>query len=152
MNHRLREEGINMVCINMVEVDVMDTVEEHFHSMNHGPEVEGMDTGMGENRAVELEVVEREPEGVVLARHWIGDGAVRHRRTLQEWEELVNRGVQKVNPRLQIRTPVVVRHDVECRRVKKRVKMLWKRCEMSLNHGGIYRVGVKFKKISIFYP
>jgi hypothetical protein len=32
-------------------------------------------------------------------------------------------GVQKINPRLQLRTPVVVRHDVECRRVKKRVKI-----------------------------
>jgi hypothetical protein len=28
-----------------------------------------VDTGMGEDRAAELEVVEREPEGVVLARH-----------------------------------------------------------------------------------
>jgi hypothetical protein len=35
---------------NMVEVDDMDMVEEHFHPMNHGHEVEGMDmvdTGMG---------------------------------------------------------------------------------------------------------
>jgi hypothetical protein len=28
---------------------------------------------------VELEVAEREPEGVVLARHWTGDGAARQR-------------------------------------------------------------------------
>jgi hypothetical protein len=59
MNHRL-------------EVDGMDTVEEHFHSMNHRPEVEDMNTvdaGMGEDRAAELKVVEREPEDVVLARH-----------------------------------------------------------------------------------
>jgi hypothetical protein len=34
-NHRLGEEGINMVGSNMVEVDGMDTVEEHFHPMNH---------------------------------------------------------------------------------------------------------------------
>jgi hypothetical protein len=50
----------------------MDTVEEHFHPINHQPEVEGMDmvdTGMGEDRAAELEVVDREPEGVVLTRH-----------------------------------------------------------------------------------
>jgi hypothetical protein len=50
MNHRLGEEGINMVGSNMVEVDDMDMVEEHFHPMNHGQEVEGMDmvdTGMG---------------------------------------------------------------------------------------------------------
>jgi hypothetical protein len=33
-----------MVGSNMVEVDGMDTVEEHFHPMNHRPEVEGMDT------------------------------------------------------------------------------------------------------------
>jgi hypothetical protein len=39
----------------------MDTVDEHFHSMNYRPEVEGMDTvdtGMGEDRTVELKVVE----------------------------------------------------------------------------------------------
>jgi hypothetical protein len=32
-----------------------------------------VDTGMGEDRAAELEVVETEPEGVVLARHWTGE-------------------------------------------------------------------------------
>jgi hypothetical protein len=90
-NHRLGEEGMNMVDNNIVEMDDMDTLEEHFHLMNHWPEVEGMDTveahfhpinhrpnveGMdtvfidiGEDRAAELEVVKREPEGVVLARH-----------------------------------------------------------------------------------
>jgi hypothetical protein len=31
----LGEEGMNMVDSNMVEVDGMDTMEEHFHSMNH---------------------------------------------------------------------------------------------------------------------
>jgi hypothetical protein len=70
MNHRLGEEGMNMVGNNMMEVDDMGTMQEHFHSMNHGPEVESMDTvdtGMGEDRAAELEVVEREPEDVVLA-------------------------------------------------------------------------------------
>jgi hypothetical protein len=57
MNHRLREEGMNMVGSNMVDVDGMDTVEEHFHPMNHRPEVEGMDTVntiMEEDRATEL--------------------------------------------------------------------------------------------------
>jgi hypothetical protein len=44
MNHRLGEEGTNIVGSNMVEVDGMNTVEEHFHPMNHRPEVEGMDT------------------------------------------------------------------------------------------------------------
>jgi hypothetical protein len=70
-------------------------VEEHFHLMNHRPEVEGMDTvdtAMGEDRATELEVIEREPEGVVLTRHWTGDGVARHRRTRREWEELVKPG------------------------------------------------------------
>jgi hypothetical protein len=50
----------------------MDTVEAHFHMINHRPNVEGMDTvciDIGEDRADELEVVKREPEGVVLARH-----------------------------------------------------------------------------------
>jgi hypothetical protein len=32
-----------MVGSNMVEVDSMDTMEEHFHPMNHRPEVECMD-------------------------------------------------------------------------------------------------------------
>jgi hypothetical protein len=36
--------GMNMVDSNMVEVDGMDTVEEHFHPMNHRPEVECMNT------------------------------------------------------------------------------------------------------------
>jgi hypothetical protein len=38
----------------------MDTAEEHFHQMNHRPEMDGMDTmdiGMGEDRATALEVV-----------------------------------------------------------------------------------------------
>jgi hypothetical protein len=52
--------------------------------MNHRSKVEGMntvDTDIGEDRAAELKVVEREPEGVVLIRHWTGNGAVRHQRT-----------------------------------------------------------------------
>jgi hypothetical protein len=80
-----------MVGSNMVEMDDMDTVEEHFHPMNHRPDVDGMDTvdtGIGEDRATELELVEREPESVVLVRHWTGDGVARHRRTHREWEEL----------------------------------------------------------------
>jgi hypothetical protein len=35
---------MNMVGSNMVEEDGMDTVDEHFHPMNHRPEVKGMDT------------------------------------------------------------------------------------------------------------
>jgi hypothetical protein len=36
---------------------------------------------------------------------------------------LRNRGVQKIKPHLQLRTSVIDHHDVECRRVKKRMKM-----------------------------
>jgi hypothetical protein len=119
-NHRLEEEGMNMVGSNMVKVDGIDTVEEHFHLMNHWPKVEGMDmveehfhlmnhrlevegmdtldTCMGEDRAAELEVVEREPQGVILVRHWIGDGAAMHRRIRREWEELVKPGCSKDQP------------------------------------------------------
>jgi hypothetical protein len=81
-NHQLCEEGMNMVGNHRVEVKDMNTVEEHFHPMNHRPEMEGMDTvdsDMREDRITELEVVERESEGVVLARHWTSDGAARHR-------------------------------------------------------------------------
>jgi hypothetical protein len=38
-------------------------------------------------------------------------------RSLQNWD------VQKINPHLHVRTPVIVHHDVECRRLKKRVKI-----------------------------
>jgi hypothetical protein len=85
----------------MVEVGGMDTIEEHFHPRNHRLEVEGMDTvntDMGEDRAAELEVVGREPEGTVLMRHWISDGAVRHRRTHREWEELAKPECSKDQP------------------------------------------------------
>jgi hypothetical protein len=34
-----------------------------------------VDTGMGEDRVAELEVVETKPEGVVLARHWTGEAS-----------------------------------------------------------------------------
>jgi hypothetical protein len=120
MNHQLGEESMNMVGSNMMEVDGMDTVEEHFHQMNHRPEVEGMDTveehfhpmnhrpevegmdtvdtGIGEDRAAELEVVEREPEGMVLVRHWTDDGAVRHRQTCREREELAKSKCSKDQP------------------------------------------------------
>jgi hypothetical protein len=50
--------------------------------MNHRLEVDGMDTmdtSMREDRAAELEVVERESKGVVSVRHWTDDGAARHR-------------------------------------------------------------------------
>jgi hypothetical protein len=115
-HHRLEEECMNMVGSNMVEVDGMDiveehfnpinhisevecmnTVKEHFHPMNHRSEVEGMntiDTGMREDRAAELKVVEGEPEGMVLVRHWT-DGAARHHQTRRKWEELTKPGCSK---------------------------------------------------------
>jgi hypothetical protein len=34
---------------------------------------------MEDSDMVDLNVVEREHESIVLARHWIGDGAERHR-------------------------------------------------------------------------
>jgi hypothetical protein len=128
------EEDIHMVGIHMVEkyyhpmnheseLKGMDTVEEHYHLMNHRPEVEGIDmndSGMGEDITVELEAVEREPEGIVLMR-------AMERRSISELvgsgRILQNRGVQKVNPCLQVRTPIIVHHGIECRRVKKRVQI-----------------------------
>jgi hypothetical protein len=47
----------------------MDTVEEYYHPMNHRSEVKGMDrenSDMGEDMTVEVEVVEREHEGVMF--------------------------------------------------------------------------------------
>jgi hypothetical protein len=35
-----------------------------------------VDTGMGEDRAAELKVVEREPKGMVLMRHWTGEASL----------------------------------------------------------------------------
>jgi hypothetical protein len=67
----------------------MDMVER---LSNHRPEVEGIDredTDMGEDMTVEVDVVEREHEGVVLVRHWTGDRAEMHRRAHREWEEVV---------------------------------------------------------------
>jgi quinol monooxygenase YgiN len=54
-----------------------------------------IDTGMRKNRSAEFEVVEREPESVVLTRHWTDDGAMRHHRTRREWEELTKSGCSK---------------------------------------------------------
>jgi hypothetical protein len=55
------------------------------------------DRGMGEDMMVEVEVVEREPEGVVLVRHWTDIGAARHRRACLEWEELAKLGCSKAH-------------------------------------------------------
>jgi hypothetical protein len=56
----------------------MDMVEEHYHLMNLQPELEGIDredSGMGEDMMVEVEVVGREPDGMVLVRHWTGEAS-----------------------------------------------------------------------------
>jgi hypothetical protein len=53
---------------------------------------------MGEDTMVEVEMVGREPESVVLARHWTVDGAARHRQLRWEWEELVKLGCSKGQP------------------------------------------------------
>jgi hypothetical protein len=94
-NHRLGEEGMNMVGIHMV--DGMDMVEErpsnHWpedeitdmvedYPSKERPEVEGIDmedVDMVEDMAAEVKVVEREHEGMVLVRHSISDGAERYR-------------------------------------------------------------------------
>jgi hypothetical protein len=57
-----------------------------------------VDTRMGKDRSAEFEVVEREIEGMVLARHWTDDGAMRHRRTHREWEKLTKSGCSKDQP------------------------------------------------------
>jgi hypothetical protein len=46
----------------------------------------------------ELEVAEREPDGMVLVRHWTGVGAARHRPTRREWEEHAKPGCSKDQP------------------------------------------------------
>jgi hypothetical protein len=67
----------------------MNMVEER--PSNHRLEVEGIDikdSDMGEDMTIEIDVIEREHEDVVLARHWIGDGVEMHQRGRQEWKEL----------------------------------------------------------------
>jgi hypothetical protein len=61
-----------------------------------------VNTGMWEDRAAELELVEREPEGMVLAGHWTDDGAARHRRSHREWEEHAKSGCSKDQPTFAI--------------------------------------------------
>jgi hypothetical protein len=59
-----------------VDVEATDTTEEHEHPMNHRPKVEGInreDNEMKKNMMMELKVVERERDGMVLTRQWTGD-------------------------------------------------------------------------------
>jgi hypothetical protein len=42
-NKMIKLRSIKLVDSNMVEVNGIDTVEEHFHQMNHRPKMEGMD-------------------------------------------------------------------------------------------------------------
>jgi hypothetical protein len=70
MNHRLEEEGMNMADIHMAEVEGIDMVEAH--PSNHRPKVEGVEgIDREDSDMVEVEVVEREHEGVVLVRHCV---------------------------------------------------------------------------------
>jgi hypothetical protein len=51
-----------------------------------GMDMEGMDMVEDMTAEMDMEVVEREHKSVMLAKHWIDDGAERHRRTHQKWE------------------------------------------------------------------
>jgi hypothetical protein len=58
----------------------MDMVEER--PLSHRPDVEGIDsedTDIEEDMTIEVEVVEKEHNGMVLTTHWTGDGAEMHR-------------------------------------------------------------------------
>jgi hypothetical protein len=66
MNHRLEVKDMNIMGIYMVEVEGMDIVDERPSS--HRLEVEDMDRG-DSDMTVEMEMVEREHEGVVLMSH-----------------------------------------------------------------------------------
>jgi hypothetical protein len=73
----------------------MDMVEEHYHSMSHRPEMEdidGEDRDMREDMTIEVEVIEREHEDVMLVKHWTSDRAERHRQGCRELEELTKSG------------------------------------------------------------
>jgi hypothetical protein len=79
--HRPEKESMDMAGIHMMKVECMDMVEER--PSKERLEVEDL---MVEDLTVEVnvEVVEREHEGMVLAKHWIGDRAERHRRIHQK--------------------------------------------------------------------
>jgi hypothetical protein len=128
-------EGMNMVekrpSKERPKVEGMDMVEEH--PTKEWSEIEGLD--MVEDTTAE--VIEREHEGVVLVKHWIDDGAERHRQTHRE-RELAKSGCRGHN--------MFASSDSNCLtlcRVNKRVQMRENVCEMSSNcvgDGGIYRV------------
>jgi hypothetical protein len=99
LNQRPEEEGMDIIGIHMVEVEGINMVDDHPSNerskvegmnmvdespMKQRPEVEGMDMVEDTTAEVDVEVVEREHEGVVLVKYWIGNGAERHRRT--HWE------------------------------------------------------------------
>jgi hypothetical protein len=125
-NHWLEEEGMDMADIHMVEVEVMDMVEER--PLKERPEVEGINTeeehsskerpkveGMDMVEDMTTEVVEREHEDVGLARHWIGEGAESVDELIGNGRSLRSQGVEKVTPRLEVKT-LVVEHRVEWRK------------------------------------
>jgi hypothetical protein len=75
-------------------------MEEYFLPMNHRLEVDVIDTmdiGMGEDRAGELEMVEREPKDVVLMRHWTGEASLSYSIVEGACETDV---LKKINPHL----------------------------------------------------
>jgi hypothetical protein len=76
-NPYLGVECHNMTGTYMMEVEDMDIVEER--SSKPRLEVEGIDMIEDTMAEVDVEVVEREHEGVVLVKHWTDNGAERHR-------------------------------------------------------------------------
>jgi hypothetical protein len=83
-------KDMDMMGIHMVEVNDMKMVEQR--PSNHRSEVEDMnreENDIGEDMTVEVEVVEREHENVVLTRQWTDDGADMHQRSRREREKLV---------------------------------------------------------------
>jgi hypothetical protein len=62
-----------------------------------------VDTGMGEDRAAELKVVEREPKGMVLMRHWTGEASLNSSGVGGAYEtEVFKRSTHVCNSGLQL--------------------------------------------------
>jgi hypothetical protein len=89
LNQRPEVKDMDMTDIHMMELKGMNMMEEC--PSNEWPEVE--DTNMVKDITIKVvvEVVKREDNDAVLAKHWIGDRAERHQRTHQK-QELVKLG------------------------------------------------------------
>jgi hypothetical protein len=101
-NQRPEVEHMDMMDMDIVEVEGMDMVEEQpskqqlevegmdmmeEHPSKQRSKVEGIDmVRMDMVEDTMVEVVEREHETVVMAKHLIDDGAERHRQIHQERE------------------------------------------------------------------